>query len=336
MRHEFWLLLTASIVVLASSLPWVAAGPGIDADSFRVFNTAKSLHESGDYSYSRPPGYPIHEYLAAALVTFGPTGTNMLSALFSVGAFVFLALVLRRSGICPYLLGALGFAFTPVVYINSTSTIDYVPAIAFVLAATYFVLGRRFIVAGVCLGISVGVRITSGAMLVPLVIWIALDTDRDMVVRSIFRFVTATLFMAAICFAPVFQRYGLHFFTFADNIGYPSLRELLIKGVYLVWGSVGAIAIIGLCFVTPLYIKRIRSRLAERQTLALMLLAAVSIAMYLGAFLRLPHEPGYLVPLIPFAIMLLGLVLPPPLYSSTCVVPYCFILHDNWQEWGHA
>jgi hypothetical protein len=167
-------------------------------------------------------------------------------------------------------------------------------------------------VAGFCLGLSIGFRITSGAMLVPLVFWIALSDNWRIAFHQGFRLVTTTLLTAIICFAPVLREYGLEFFTFADNIGYPSLRNLLGTGVLSVWGSVGALAIFGLCLLIPLFIKSIKSNLAKRQTLAFVLLATVSVAIYIFTFLRLPHEPGYLVPIVPFTIMLFCLLLPPP------------------------
>ncbi len=330
-RSEIWMLLAAALIVLASRLLWVMTGPGTDPDSFRVFNVAMSLRATGEYFASRLPGYPMHEFLVAALVHLGPAGTNTLSAFLSAVAFVFFGLILRRSGVRPYLLGALGFAFTPVVYINSTATIDYVPAITFVLAATYFVMSRRFIVSGICLGLAVGFRITSGAMVLPLVLWTVLNAKQRIAIRQSFQLVTTTLVTGSICFVPVFLRYGLGFFTFYDNFEYPSLRSLLSTGVLAVWGQVGVLALFGLCLLTPLYTTRIKSHLAVRRTLALALMASVSIAIYVAAFLRLPLESGYLVPVVPFTIMLFGLLLPPPYIRmlSLALVLSSFITVDR-------
>lgn len=319
-RSEVWLLFAGGIAVLLSRMPWLTAGPGMDPDSYRVFNVAKSIADTGSYSASRLPGYPAYEYLVTALVNLGPAATNLLSTLFSVCAFVLLALILRKSGIRPYLAGAIAFAFTPVVYINSVSTIDYIPAVTLILAATYFVLDRRFIVAGLCLGIAVGMRITSGAMLVPLIFWLVLSMDRESAVRSCVQLISTTLVTAIICFIPVFYKYGLGFFTFTDFSGYPSFTKIFMVGIFWVWGSVGIIALTGLCAFTPLYINRNRTILAERQTLALIVLAIVSVVMYVAAFLRLPAESGYLIPLIPFVIMFFGLVLPANFIRAFAVI----------------
>jgi hypothetical protein len=309
-RRDVGSLVACGILVLVSRLPWVMAGPGPDPDSFRILGVAYTLAETGEYSFSRPPGYPAYEYLAATLVRFGALGTNMISALLSVMAFVFLALILRQSQVRHHLAGALGFAFAPVVYVNSTNTIDYVPAVAVVLAATYFLLNRRFIVAGMFLGLAVGIRITSGAMLIPFLIWMVLDSNRPLVLRRALQLGIGALAVAGFCFLPVFLKYGTSFFTFHDNAGYPSLRTILDEGVLSVWGPLGTLALAGLLLSVLLRRREIKSGLHERRVFALVSLAATSIALYLIVFLRLPHEPGYLVPVIPFAILVFGLIVP--------------------------
>ena len=244
----------------------------------------------------------------------------MLSALLGVVAFVYLALILRKAGVRPYLVGALGFAFTPVVYINSASTIDYVPAVALILAATFYLMDRRFIVAGVCLGISVGIRITSGAMLFPFLIWIFLTLDRQTALRATTHLVSASVIATAVCFVPVLYQYGLGFFTFTDNLVFRSLHELYNIGVYWVWGSLAPLALIALLIVSPVYFNKNKARLMERSSLALILLSVAAIAGHVILFLRLPNQPGYLAPLIPFTIIFFALVLPPAFIRGFAVV----------------
>ena len=87
---------------------------------------------------------------------------------------MFFAIILRYFRIKHYLLLTLAFALTPVVYVNSVNTMDYMIALAFVLGSTYFVMVHRPLAAGMFLGLAIGSRITSGAMLLPLTLWIFL------------------------------------------------------------------------------------------------------------------------------------------------------------------
>lgn len=303
------MFIIAGVLLFASRLPWLSAGYGAMQDSYRVFNAARGISESGTYVLSRPPGHPVHDYLVSMLVPVGPVGSNMLTALFSLVAFGFFALILRRVHIRNYLMGALGFAFTPVVYINSTCTIDYVVAVAFVLAATYFVLSHRFIAAGICLGLAVGVRITSGAMLAPFIAWSMLGAKSYAFDRRCFYLVIGTLAVASICYLPVISEYGLSVLTFYDH-SYPPLWSVLLEGTLRVWGFPGMLALVGLICAAPIYINAIKLRLSQEHVLPLLALCTVSIALYLIAFVRLPDASGYLIPIIPFVIMMVGLFAP--------------------------
>ena len=71
------------------------------------------------------------------------------------------------------MLAGFALAFTPQVYINSSNTTDYVWALAFILGSLYFVLLGRPLMAGILLGLAIGSRITSGAMLLRLGVLLA-------------------------------------------------------------------------------------------------------------------------------------------------------------------
>jgi hypothetical protein len=299
------------LVVFATRVPWLAAGYGIDPDCSRVIIAARHIAQTGEYESSRGPAYPVHEYMVAAVVRGGPVFTNGLSALFGCVAVLFFALSLRRLGVRAYLLPSLLLAFVPVVYVNCTSTIDYIPALAFVLAATYFTIAGRPLVSGVLLGLAIGTRVTSGAMLLPLALWVALEDTQGRRVRDIATLTVAALSTGFLVFLPAMFKYGTAFFAFADWTVYPELDKVLLLGVTGVWGysarTVAAVALL-LFFLGGLLAL---DRLTTRSSRHAVLVSSIVVILYVSAFLRAPFEAGYLIPLVPFVLLILCLLYPP-------------------------
>ena len=123
-------------LVLLSRLPWILSDYGSDPDSYRVVSAAHDMAETGEYVESRLPGYPLHEAIVSILLWGGPVAVNGFSALMCAVAALFLTLTLDRLGAGRGFEAAIAFAMTPVVYIASTASMDYVPAAAFLLGAT--------------------------------------------------------------------------------------------------------------------------------------------------------------------------------------------------------
>src|ERR1700722_15874342 len=270
-------LALAAIAVLATRLPWIGSGYGSDPDGYRVVIVARQIAHSGVYEASRLPGFPAYEYLTALSAWSAPWVSNAVTALFSVASFVLFAMIARELGVRRYLLLALAFAMTPVVYLSSCCTMDYMPALAGQLAATYALLRRRPVLAGVLLGLGMGCRITAGALALPLCLWILLSSARAGALRQCLRFGITLLLTAALCFVPVWRRYGADFFSFYDNDWYPPFDVVFARALPLVWGALGLVA----------------------------------VALYRAAFLRLPDEAAYLLPAVPFALLAIALLTPP-------------------------
>jgi hypothetical protein len=324
-------LALAALAVLATRLPWIGSGYGSDPDGYRVVMVARQIARSGVYEASRLPGFPVYEYLTALSAWSAPWVSNAVTALFSVAAFVLFAMIARELGVRRYLLLALAFAMTPVVYLSSCCTMDYIPALAGQLAATYAVLRRRPVLAGVLLGLSVGCRITAGALVLPLCLWILLSTARPAAIRQCLTFGITLLLTAALCFLPVWQRYGADFFAFYDNGGYPPLDVVFTRALPLVWGALGLLALFGLACAAPLYYRFTRSALADARTRHALLLALVAAALYLIAFLRLPDEAGYLLPAVPFVLLAIALLAPP----AAVIALASALLLSSWIGWQH-
>jgi hypothetical protein len=304
------LVLGVFIATLLTRLPFIGTGYGLDPDSYRLVIAARETAD-GAYRASRLPGYPVHEFLVALTpARYDPVVSNLFTAIFSALAVMFFFLLLSELRVRQPLLLAAAFAFVPIFFIHSTDTMDYAFALAFLLASTYFVIAGRPVLGGVMLGLAIGSRVTSGAMLVPLTLWIVLA--RDSLTdwrRHAAGLWLGALVVGALCFIPVFSRYGLGFWAFADNLAYPSVLELLDKMVLQVWGRLGALGLLVLLLTVP-FLPTTRQALGDASLRPTIAMSLSAIAIYLLAFLRLPHETAYLLPAVPFVLLLFGLVLP--------------------------
>lgn len=307
--------LLLAVVVFLSRVAWISAayGYGLDADAYRVVLASRSLAETGEYTMSRAPGNPLYEYLVALTVDHSPAFSNGLAAVSSALAAGFLALILRALRVRPFLSLALGFAFTPVVFIQSTCTMDYMTALALGLGATHFVLARRPLLAGMLLGLAIGCRITSGAMLLPLLAWLVSDRNDSERWRSGWKLTSATLVTGALCFVPVVRRYGLTFLSFYDPPVDRSLGALLDQGLLEVWGGLGSLDLLALGVAAIVGWRRLARAWGDVESRRVLVLALLVVALYGASFVRLPHEAAYLLPAVPFLLLAVGRLAPPSL-----------------------
>ncbi len=308
-------------LVLISRLPFIGDGYGLDGDAWSLAITAQHLKNTGEYTASRLPGYPVHEFLCSMFINYGYFGLNLISALFSVIAVLFFALSLKILRFKYIFLAAFTFSMVPIFYIHSTTTIDYVIALSFVLGGMYFLLKNNIIIAGIFIGLAIGTRITSGAMLIPLsILLIGFDGFKNNLKR-ILRLIVPALITGLFLFIPVFQKYGLEFFAYY-NVPYPSIAKVLYKFSIEVWGVIGFLGLIiatGLLFLP----NRITAKkfLFPRSVNEKFVVAwLVSIDLYLIAFLKLPMESGYLIPIIPFVILIFGKYLYDKAFVFLCVM----------------
>jgi hypothetical protein len=301
-------------------------------------SAARHIGTTGQYVVSRFPGYPIVELADAAVWRGGPWALNGLGALMAVLCAVMLALILRRAGVRDATLGALAFAFVPAVYIASTTPMDYLWALAFVLAALLAALDGRPLAAGVLLGVATGCRITSAAYAIPVAM-VLLAPPGVRRVRALIALLVPAVIVAAVAYLPVALRYGVSFLSYYETGAGGHARSawdfltgmlhlfplrfspLLVLGQATVgvWGAVGSLAllvaiVLGFAFSH----RRWRGPLASTPP-ALIPACWVAIALCVLFYLRLPDDEGYLIPAAAFAFVPLGRLIPRSIFRPLCV-----------------
>jgi hypothetical protein len=319
MASEPRLFFAVAALVFLTRLPFVDAGYGAIRDAWRVASAARLIATTHEYWASRFPPHPVQEIVSAAIWWSGPLGLNLATAVISSLGIAFFALSARRLGYGDWALASAALALTPQIYINSTSTIDYLWALSFVFASIYFALRHHPLPAGLLLGLAIGARITSGAMLLPLAFLIVRHGEREGRLRRLATFWLAACAVGVLLFIPAFQQYGWDTLTFAE-IAERRPYEVLRRASLEVWGAVGTLAICGAVAYEIIRAVRSPSRWTLRRPSFYAYVWLIPVVIYTIAFLRLPHLAAYLIPVIPFVLLILHELLHRRAFVFLCVV----------------
>lgn len=312
LKQPLWQFASLFVLVFCSRLPFLDAGYGVNVDAWRVARVARDIAISGQYLVSRFPGYPVQEIVCSWFWKGGPVALNLLTTVWSAIAATVFAGIARKLRCRDWWLSGLALAALPVFFVNSVCTKDYVWALALFLLSVFAALHDRPISAGLLLGVATGCRITSLAMLLP--VGLILFGQRPCR-RSLIRFALATLVTAVMVISPVWLRYGTGFFTFYENHTRPDWPTIISRGTVEIWGSAG---LIGLSIaLAALIFRRGKMLTANRQVVAGLWLA---IVIYLAAYLRLPDQAGYLLPIVPCVLLLVNLSAPAGVWRTICLL----------------
>jgi hypothetical protein len=315
------ILLLLFIVVFISRIPFLSAGYGVEEDSWGIALAAFHTWLTGVYEPSRLPGHPVQELIYSALWGYGPVLYNSLCAIFSCIGVVFFALILKHFQFKLPVFGALALAFTPVYYISSTYTIDFVWTQAFVLISFYFLLKANYPLCGLFLGLAIGCRITSGAMLLPFMIITWQNNNLRSNLQTLTKIVLPMGGIALLAFAPVIKEFGLSFFMYYDQFPYPPFPKVIYKMILGVFGFVGTLAIAAAFIKIVSNYKKQPSGESYTNKLDKKVIIAcfVTIVLYTISYFRLPQKSGYMIPVIPFLIILFGYYLNQKQFKALCI-----------------
>jgi len=287
-------------LVFISRLPFLDAGYGLNIDAWRVARVARDIATTGQYSVSRFPGYPLQEIVCAFFWQGGPRALNGLSAVFAAIAATAFGAISRKLGCRDWFIAGLALAATPIFFVSSVCSKDYIWALAFVLLSFLCALNGRVGIAGALLGVATGCRITSAAMVLPIAIVIFNMTPRPWL--AIAKLIVVAEGVAFLAFFPVWSRYGMHFFTFYGNHARPNWEIILGRATLQVWGGIGLIGVAAAALSACLGRKQVY---CTRSWIVASLFMVCAI--YTAAYLRLPDQAGYLLPIVPAVLLLLCL-----------------------------
>lgn len=297
-------IVAATLLIFLSRLPFLSDGFGSEEDAWALRLVAENIASTGIYEVSRLPGHPLQELLFASIWNAGSFVWNLITAFISTVGIYFFMKSLSRLQIPGAVISGFILAAVPIVYINSTNSMDYTWAMSFTLIAFYFLTGRQWMYAGIMLALATGCRITSAAFALPAVYYIFNSgaSDRWM---SILKFAISASICTLIIFIPVFNNYGLSFFTFYEHFPIPGFAKNFYKGVIAVWGLPLLIAI------PLLIISQLKTRvILNNKSRQLLVFCGIYILLVILMFIRVPLKAAFMIPLVPFA------VIPASLYFS--------------------
>ena len=302
-----WVFLLALLLYL----PLTFLGYGSDVDTFRVLDAGRNFVATADYVPSRRPGYLVHELSTFALDRLGGSLAANLGTLFwAFVAAVCFRRILHRHHIPNENLLTLAFVIHPVFWYNATVTADYLWALGMLLAGFDLLERARFGWAGLALGLAVGCRISSAlaAGFLLLYAWMEYPGRR----RQVMGGALFAAFLASLAYVLPWDFAEWRPSFWEASTGSPELWPLamragrfLYKNLYF-WGLPAAF--MGVIVLARL-LRGPRSlrRLGSQRLVWLCLLALLGLQ---ALFFRYPIEVEYLLPTLPFWLILAGLALP--------------------------
>lgn len=306
LRRERLALLALAAFVFATRLPFLGPGYGRDEDAWRLADASRRIATSGEYVFSRAPGYPLPEYVGALFWRGGPLALNALSALACALASVLIAALLLRTRPRAAFPTALAFAFTPVVYIASCAAMDYHWGLAFALGAWLAALRGRPLVAGISMGLAIAARPAVGVLLLP----VALLALRARGMRAALMTCVMTLLVAGLCFTPVLLTYELEQLAPSRMPWSLDLAALTTMLGVRSFGRPGTIAMLLAFVLVGVDLVRSARRAPDAEARAFERALLLGLSLALAVFVWMPYEEGYLVTSVAFLLMLVTPRLP--------------------------
>jgi hypothetical protein len=286
--------------------PLTFLGFGSDNDSAGVANTAKVLIEKHFYQPSRFPGFFIHEFISAFLILLGGSIlSNSGTLIMSLITIFFFIKVCSYYNIKNIFLLSLIIIFHPIYLVNSTCTIDYIWAIGFFFSGYYFFLKEKYFLSSMFFALSVGSRITS---ILPVLSVYSVYYINSRNIKILISF-AAAIILSSIFYIPQFIYYVARDLSFLKNyIGNWTLAEYLIRFIYKNIYFWGFPAFLYILILIALNLKKIISSFKEKKEIIILALLIIFLIEIL--FLRIPLENEYLLPMLPFFLIIFGLTFP--------------------------
>lgn len=280
-----------------------------DHDVLAVVNSAYLLRYEHVYAVSRFPGSPFYEIINSLLIDGGWLATNTATVVVSFFSVILFGKILNILEIKNKALLLITFTLMPVLWINSTITMDYMWSLMFLLLAFYFMFKGKYYFSGIALSFAIGSRITSLAAVIPLLYYML---HKKIDIKTIYTFLGTTVIASILIFSPVIYTYGLEFLKYTQ-------REITFNEVFYGFTtqllSIPAIVVLFMAFVI--------ARNLPKGDFSFNLSLSV-VFIYGLLFLYHPSKPAYLIPAVPWGLIVLS-----KSFSRVIVVLICILIVLN-------
>ena len=287
-----------TLLIALTRIPFLFFGYGSEEDAWALPLVAERIAKSGVYEVSRLPGHPFQELVYTLIWNAGPVVYNLLTLIVSSFGIYYFIRILQYLKL-EWKWATLCLAFTPIFYINSTNNMDYVWACSFIIISLYYSLNNRWLITGLFLAIAIGCRITSGAAILPMLVYL-MASNTKYFFKNAFQICLYTGIFCLIIFIPVLKEYGLTFFTYYEHFPIPSFAKNFYKG------SIGAFGITGYIGAFLFIIYSFKKLIQQTSLLMspLILLALTGIIIFKFAFISLPLKSAFIIPILPYLYLM--------------------------------
>ena len=300
-----WILLLIAGLLYS---PLVFLGYGSDSDSYSVVRTGQYFVQTLDYLPSRLPGYFVHEVFVFFLNLIGGSiacnlGTLGMTLLM-LGAFEDIC---TRLNVPSKNLLTLTLAIHPFVWANAAATIDYLWALGFAFFGISLLLRKRNLAAAITLGLAIGSRLST-VLLVTFVfaylLWKQKGNRKQLVLCGFFTaLIAAILYLPALDFLEWDISRWLILSTGDPNLWTFSLRLGRFGYKNLMFWSLPAILWMIVIVIFTFFHSRNHVKSWGDGVVGLSLLI---ILCYEILFYQAPIEMEYLLPTLPFVLIVFG------------------------------
>lgn len=294
---------------ILSRIPFLNLGFGADPDAWRIAGSAFDLSYFHIYHPSRFPGYPLPEYFNSLIINYGWLATNAATMVVSLISVIVFAKILNELNVKNKGLLVITYAFLPILWINSTITMDYMWALAFILLTWFFILKKQYALAGLMMGLAIGSRITSAIMIFSFLYLILVENEE---IKKIIYFFATTCTVTLALFLPLYLQYGLNFISC-----YPAQT-----GLSFVWYSIthyfGILAVLFGLIVFVLSSRKLFENIVKKDKMTVFLL--FSIFLIVSLYVEAPYEMSYIIPAIPFGLLLMSQISKRKFFGILCIL----------------
>jgi len=255
------------------------------------------------YHESRLPGYPLHEIISAPFVGLGGAPlSNAATLVATLIAIIVWNRISQQVGQHKKML-VIAFAFAPVVWQHSAVTLDYMWSLLFILVSLFALFRQRILLAGIALGISAGFRPSNFVAIVPLLLLLYLPKQN---IKHVLVFILSAITVSVGAFTPLIMKYGIPGWFIATQQEmsdvHPQLAMRCIAFFYRTIYFIGPLASIIVGYVFWKGKDDIMTSVRSHDPIVVT--SIVGVVTFLLLFLWLPLERAYLLPILPFLLLL--------------------------------
>jgi len=298
------------LLALVLYVPFIFLGYGSDMDTYRVLWMGQRFMTLLDYVPSREPGFLVFETVTNLLNLIGGSLLTNLGVLsMSLVVIYCFKQILEHYQVPNPSLLIMILMVQPYYWVNSTCTMDYLFALGFSFLAFTLLLKGKGIFGGIAIGLAVGSRLSAGLTCAGILLFLFITLPQLRKQMIIAGFVAAVV--GATCYLPSADFVGWNLRFLHPTVGDAEYWSFYLRFGRLVYKSItfwSIPVVVGLVAAAALGLGRLKAILRSPQA-GLFIFSALMVAAYEAFYAYIPTEPTYLLPSVPFMLILLGLIL---------------------------